>query len=340
MVEEEDSHLFNIFDFAEQIGDWDMSINNSVNFLWANLTNETQQRQQQTNIIIPRGGPVQGIIGQALNDNGLLGLNFHSGIVYDQPTNQRHCWGLDGSGQQTAYQGDITKDITDEKCTIMHAEEEGEDTILAFASSKCNEQAIALCMTGIVKGDENVTVEKPAIELIFHSTSKKNRKKQKIIKKEKNVSKHKNHKTNNTKKGHKKKLEKNESKHKNHKTNNTKKGHKKKLKWAQKRSKRSAIVGYAGEGKRFANDCGLDMCLWVPPFVVGSSLFSSTALSSVLSPDSPQERYTIVDEINHIQSFDQFMKIYQRSYSSYEEQQYRQSVFLANLGRTSKPFHR
>ena len=94
MVEEEDSHLFNIFDFAEQIGDWDMSINNSVNFLWANLTNETQQRQQQTNIIIPRGGPVQGIIGQALNDNGLLGLNFHSGIVYDQPTNQRHCWGL------------------------------------------------------------------------------------------------------------------------------------------------------------------------------------------------------------------------------------------------------
>ena len=98
--------------------------------------------------------------------------------------------------------------------------------------------------------------------------------------------------------------------------------------------------GYAGEGRRFVNDCGLDMCLWLPPFIVGSTLLSSSGLPSVLSSETAQERYTIVDEINHIQSFDQFMKIYQRSYSSYEEQQYRQSVFLANLGRTSKPFHR
>ena len=318
MVEEEDSHLFNIFDFAEQIGDWSISILNSEIFLRANTA--TQQRQQQTNIIIPSRGPTQKIIGQALHDNGLLGLDFYTGVHYDEYFNQKRPVGYDGGGQQVAYQGGITNTAEEtghEKCTIMHAEEKGDNTILAFASSYCTEQAIALCMSGIVKGDENVTVEKPAIELIFHSTSKKNRKKQE-----------------------RKKKEKNESKHKNHKTNNTKKGHKKKLKWTQKRSKRSAIVGYAGEGKRFANDCGLDMCLWVPPFVVGSSLFSSTALSSVLSPDSPQERYTIVDEINHIQSFDQFMKIYQRSYLSYEEQQYRQSVFLANLGRTSKPFHR
>ena len=325
--EEEDSHLFNIFEFAEQIGNWSQTIINSIVVLNARdvTSNSPNLRQQQTNIIIRGKGPVQRIVAQAVRSNfplPLLDLPLQSGIQIDadldRPNNLHRPWGSDG-GQQTAYQGQITNTAEDnirDRCTVMYAKEDDDGSnYLAYASSYCTEQAIALCMSGIVKGDGNATPEKPAIELIFNLQSRATRIKQEFP-------------------------EKKQSKHNNHKTKNTKKGHKKKLKWAQKRSKRSAIIGYAGEGKRFANDCGLDMCLWVPPFVVGSSLFSSTALSSVLSPDSPQERYTIVDEINHIQSFDQFMKIYQRSYSSYEEQQYRQSVFLANLGRTSKPFHR
>ena len=309
-------NMFTPFDFAKVDDNYNQTKDNSISYLNATEEKVTMRVNRQINsflqIRIPTQGPIQRIIGRALIANGKRSINYYPCLLdrlNNETTTRRWTERLNfqqlGAVQAQAVQDQVRG--AENRCTVMSAEGEENASILSYASRNCTERQLALCLQ-----------EANPLNVQRKSPSARKKNKQSVKNKKKKESTH-------------------NSQDKNRKK--TKKRNKEKLKWVQKRSKRSAIFGYAGEERSFVNDCGLDMCLWVPPFVVGSSLLSSSGLPSVLSSDSAQERYTIVDKINSIQSFDQFMKVYQRSYSSYEEQQYRESLFLANLGKTSKQIY-